>query len=98
MAASSWNTYLASKKLLQEHGSVAGVKAAAASSAAVTAPLTVGLDAWKDLPAAVAAAASQVDIVIPVRAWGEAPAAVPQLYLDLPGCAAPWPRTVTPPS
>jgi uncharacterized membrane protein (DUF4010 family) len=81
MAASSWNTYLASKKLLQEHGSVAGVKAAAASSAAVTAPLTVGLDAWKDLPAAVAAAAFQVDIVIPVRAWGEAPAA---------GCVRNW--------
>ena len=70
MSASSWDTYLASKKLLQEHGSVAGVKAALSASPGLVAPLTAGLDAWKDLPAAMSAAASQVDIVIPVRAPG----------------------------
>ena len=67
MAASSWATYEASKALLAEHGSVAGVKAAAAAKPAVVAPLTVGLDKWSAIDAAVAQAAKDVDIVIPVR-------------------------------
>jgi hypothetical protein len=68
MAASSWATYEASKALLAEHGSVAGVKAAAAAKPAVVAPLTAGLDKWSAIDAAVALAAKDVDIVIPVRA------------------------------
>ena len=68
MAASSWATYEASKALLAEHGSVAGVKAAAAAKPAFVAPLTAGLDKWSAIDAAVALAAKDVDIVIPVRA------------------------------
>ena len=67
MAASSWDTYLASKALLKQHGSVAGVKAAAAADAAVVTPLTTGLDKWSAIDAAIVEAAKDVDIVIPVR-------------------------------
>ena len=73
MAASSWDTLLASKQLLQTHGSVAGVKAAAASDPTVVTPLTTGLAAWKELPQQLAAAAKEVDIVIPVCCEGRAP-------------------------
>jgi hypothetical protein len=67
MAASSWDTYEASKALLAKHGSVAGVKAAAATDASVVKPLTVGLDKWSAIDAAIVEAAKDVDIVIPVR-------------------------------
>jgi hypothetical protein len=67
MAASSWATYEASKALLAEHGSVAAVKAAAAAKPAVVTPLTVGLDKWSAIDAAIVEAAKDVDIVIPVR-------------------------------
>jgi hypothetical protein len=67
MAASSWDTYEASKALLAKHGSVAGVKAAAAADASVVKPLTVGLDKWSAIDAAIVEAAKDVDIVIPVR-------------------------------
>jgi hypothetical protein len=75
MAASSWATYEASKALLAAHGSVAGVKAAAAADPSVVTPLTAGLGAWSDIDAAIAAAAKDVDIVIPVRGGGAAPRA-----------------------
>lgn len=67
MAASSWATYLASKALLEAHGSVEGVKAAAKGDASVVAPLTEGLDKWNAIDAAVKEAAQHVDIVIPAR-------------------------------
>lgn len=67
MAASNWDTYLASKALLQKYGSVAAVKAAAKEDPSVEKSLTAGLEAWSDLQAKVKAAASNVDIVIPVR-------------------------------
>ena len=71
MAASGWKTYEASKALLAEHGSVAAVKAAAAKDASVVAPLTVGLDKWSSIDAAIVEAAKDVDIVIPVRTGAE---------------------------
>ena len=71
MAASSWDTYEASKALLAKHGSVAGVKAAAATDASVVKPLTVGLDKWSAIDAAIVEAAKDVDIVIPVRSGAQ---------------------------
>lgn len=67
MAASSWDTYVASVELLKTHGSVAAVKKAAEADPSIVTPLTVGLDAYDSVEDKIKLVASQVDIVIPVR-------------------------------